>query len=167
MLAPALVAEVQRLLADGKHSQRAVARLTRISRGTVGAIASGRRRDYEVLADADGEEEPVGPPQRCPECGGLVYMPCRLCRVRGMRANHPQPRQELRIAEAGERPRLELRAEHAIRYEEVRAWRRQAMADAATTPMRSRRTSTTPRRSGEPSQNNLQNCHSDAAKNLQ
>ncbi len=124
MLAPAQVAEVQRLLAEKRLSQRAVARLTRISRGTVAAIASGRRPDYPSCVDA-AEEEPPGPPQRCPECGGLVYMPCRLCRARKMRANHPPAKPP--IAEPDERPRLELRREHQIRYEEVHAWRRQAM----------------------------------------
>jgi hypothetical protein len=127
MIAPALVAEVERLLAEGKLSQRAIARLTRISRGTIGCIAAGRRPDYEILAAADDEEQPAGPPQRCPGCGGLVYMPCRLCRVRNLHANHPRSRLESRHAEPALWPRLELRGEHLIRYRQVRAWRRQAL----------------------------------------
>ena len=82
MISPQIVAEVRRLLAEEKHSHRKIARLTGISRGSVGAIASGRRPDYEPLREEDEEEEPAGPPRRCPNCGGLVYVPCRLCRVR-------------------------------------------------------------------------------------
>jgi transcriptional regulator with XRE-family HTH domain len=143
MIASVLVAEVQRLLAEGKLSQRAIARHAQISRGTVGAIASGRRPDYEILT-TDSEEESIGPPQRCPGCGGLVYMPCRLCRVRGKRAQESPPRPESQFAESQQRPRLELRHEHFVRYEQVRAWRRQALAEAAMTSLKSPEASETP-----------------------
>lgn len=87
MIALMKVKEVQRLLAEGKMSQRSIAKATGISRASVGAIASGKRPDYEarVLMQED-KDEPSGPLARCPECGGMVYTPCRLCRLRKMKA---------------------------------------------------------------------------------
>ena len=119
MIAPSLVNQVKRLLAEGRYSQRKIARMTGISRGTVGAIASGRRPDYEAIVRARQSEldEPTGPPQRCPGCGGMVYMPCRLCRVRKLVA-------EARVARPPARPeerlRLDLSDDHRSRYERVR-----------------------------------------------
>jgi transcriptional regulator with XRE-family HTH domain len=84
MLAPHLVEEIRRLLAGGKLSQRKIARLKGVSRGTVGLIAAGKRRDPVRAAppwDAD-LDRPLEPPARCPSCGGRVYLPCRLCRTR-------------------------------------------------------------------------------------
>ena len=83
MLAPARVKEAERLLAEGRLSQRKIARAIGISRATIGAIAAGRRPDYEARERARASElEPWGPLARCPGCGGMVYSPCRLCRVR-------------------------------------------------------------------------------------
>lgn len=87
MLAQAKVKEVELLLAEGKLSQRKIAKATGVSRGTVGAIASGRRPDYEERIRARAEElQPLGPVERCQTCGGRVHMPCRLCRVRKLKA---------------------------------------------------------------------------------
>jgi transcriptional regulator with XRE-family HTH domain len=86
MLALARVKEVERLLAEGNLSQRKIARLLRVSRATVSAIAAGRRPDYEAqLAARASEFEPLGPIERCPGCGGMVYTPCRLCLVRKLK----------------------------------------------------------------------------------
>ena len=119
MIAPSVANQIKRLLAEGKYSQRKIARMTGVSRGTVGAIASGRPPDYEALArerQAD-LEQPTGPPRRCPGCGGFVYMPCRVCRVRQLVA-------ESRVARPPVRPetpvRLDLADEHRSRYERVR-----------------------------------------------
>jgi hypothetical protein len=92
MVTPAKVAEVRQLLAQGNISQRQIARQLRISRGTVGAIASGKRPDYSVKLP----ELPqcLLPPVRCPGCGGYVHPPCRACRIRNIRA------QELARAQA-------------------------------------------------------------------
>lgn len=32
----------------------------------------------------DDEFRPLGPPTRCPDCRGMVFMPCRLCRELGI-----------------------------------------------------------------------------------
>jgi DNA-binding XRE family transcriptional regulator len=119
MIAPSVVHEIKRLLAEGKYSQRRIARITGVSRGTVGAIASGKRPDYETRArDPELElEQPTGPPRRCPGCGGLVYLPCRLCHVRKLVA-------EARIARPPakrEGPlQLDLSDDHRARYERIR-----------------------------------------------
>jgi transcriptional regulator with XRE-family HTH domain len=126
MIASETVAEVRRLLGEGKHSQREIARLMGISRGSISAIASGRRPDYESLGQAEQEEwQPDGPPARCPGCGGMVYLPCLLCRVREAVVGSPQrtPQQE---AFGDDDPlALKLRPEHRARFEEMRAWPRE------------------------------------------
>jgi len=85
MLALVKVKAAERLLTEGKLSHRKIASAIGISRASVGAIALGRRPDYEAreLARA-AREEPLGPLARCPQCGGMVYTPCRLCRVRAL-----------------------------------------------------------------------------------
>lgn len=88
MLPRVLVLEVKRLLDEGQMSRRAIAAQTGVSRGSVNAIANGERGLHGAEPDeSDGE----GPPRdlvasRCPECGGMVYMPCVLCEARRHRA---------------------------------------------------------------------------------
>jgi transcriptional regulator with XRE-family HTH domain len=145
VIAPALVAEVRRLLAEGAMSQRAIARSVGVSRGTVAVIASGRRPDYEALRQVrDEEDESVGPPRRCSVCGGTVYMPCRLCKTREamtLRQRRPAPPASDRAATT-----LDLRPEHQARFEEVRQARR-----TEVNPFRSHPTS-------------LRNCHSEQSE---
>ncbi|MEM9352202.1 MAG: helix-turn-helix domain-containing protein [Planctomycetota bacterium] len=78
------IKEVRKLLDDGGHSQRAIARSVGVSRGTVAQVASGARGLY----GREPGEQHVGRdglsylPERCGGCGGLVRMPCLLCRAR-------------------------------------------------------------------------------------
>ncbi len=98
MIAPHLVEQVEQMLAEGKLSYRKIARFTGVSRGTIGAIASGRRC-IQPRRICFWEEEPMipdTPPERCPECGGMVYMPCRLCRTRKEMAKLPAIRTLIR-----------------------------------------------------------------------
>jgi transcriptional regulator with XRE-family HTH domain len=121
VLAPCLIEEVRRLLAEGKLSQRKIARATGVSRGVVDAIAAGKRPDYEGQRPRFDEAcEPAGPPARCPECGGKVYLPCRLCEARRAAASSP-PRPP-RTSKNGPLV-LDLKEEHRRRYEQVRARR--------------------------------------------
>jgi transcriptional regulator with XRE-family HTH domain len=127
MIAPKVVAEVRRLLAEKKLSRRQIAQLTGISRGSVGAIASGKRPDYELLyAPGAGEwEEPTGAPRRCSGCGGMVSMPCLLCRVRKATAARPRSAPRRETVEMEQPLELDLRPEHHARFEEMRAWPRE------------------------------------------
>jgi len=85
MIPPAVVAEVRSLLAEGRLSQRQIARRTGVSRGTVGAIASGRRHRGQPPRDTPPGGYPQGKPVRCPGCGALVQMPCLACWLRNRR----------------------------------------------------------------------------------
>jgi len=122
MLPQHKVDEVRRLLAEGRFSQRQIARLTGVSRGSISAIASGRRPDYPGKRAGEDWIEAWGPLERCPGCGARVYMPCRICAARSFRASHPRQRLvDLRRPEP--ELRLELKEEHRRRYEQVRARR--------------------------------------------
>lgn len=92
MISIGMVAEIRRLLAEGQLSQRKIAKLTGISRATVGAIASGRRPDYEPRPAQELFDRPQGPPRRCQGCGGMVYLPCKLCRVRAWKSDDERKR---------------------------------------------------------------------------
>lgn len=84
MLAKSLIEKIDRLLGEGRLSQRKIAAKLRVSRGTVSAIANGRRGLYGREA-SDDRTFPIGqpaPPERCPRCGYRVYMPCRICSSR-------------------------------------------------------------------------------------
>ena len=85
MIAAALVEEVRRMLREGRLSQREIAKRLGVSRGTVNAIALGRRRDGSALCRGQEEDDftpPTGLPKRCPGCGGLAQMPCLACYIR-------------------------------------------------------------------------------------
>ncbi|HEY5312741.1 MAG TPA: hypothetical protein VIK18_09475 [Pirellulales bacterium] len=83
----AMVDEVERMLAQGLVSQRKIAKLVGISRGTVNSIALGRRP--RISAPADAFEPQRGPLVRCPGCGGRVFLPCLLCHIRQLKAKEP------------------------------------------------------------------------------
>lgn len=90
MIHPSVVEEVRRLLATGTLSRKKIAGLTRISRGSVSAIASGKRQlkrptQPRIQNGERGESGeflyPSGPPARCPHCGGRVQLPCLACQL--------------------------------------------------------------------------------------
>jgi hypothetical protein len=89
---PARVQLVEQLLSEKKFSQRVIARLAGVSRGSVGAIAAGRRPDYgnDNPAPDNDHWAPSGPIVRCPRCGGRVFAPCRLCHVRERVEDRPR-----------------------------------------------------------------------------
>jgi hypothetical protein len=120
MLAAKIVAEVRRLLETKTHSQRRIAALLGISRGSVAAIALGRRREPQAKAAGEAVFEDSGPPTRCSGCGAMVHMPCLLCRLRKETPRRPAHR----VPDLPATMRLDLRPEHRQRYEEVRLRRR-------------------------------------------
>jgi transcriptional regulator with XRE-family HTH domain len=124
MLAPYQIDLVRRLLVEKKLTQRQLARLTGVSRGTIAQIAAGRRPPTSPTRsqDADDFDVPLVPPERCPTCGGWVYPPCRLCHMRELLRKHGQ------IARLGplEYPiihGLDLKPRHRKRYQQVRRFR--------------------------------------------
>lgn len=94
MIAAAVVDQVRRLLSDGKLSQRKIAGALGISRGTVNAIALGRRTERLPKRCDEGFTPPTGRQVRCGECGGMVQMPCLACylRQRGTTRGRTMPR---------------------------------------------------------------------------
>jgi len=122
MIDPALEGEIRRLLATG-HTQRAVSRMTSVCRQTVGAIAKGRldRNARQAQRDAEQVTGLPGPPRRCPTCGGIVKMPCRLCQTRELKAGGRLPR--VSSGADGGSLDLDLRDDHRARYQQVRQTR--------------------------------------------
>lgn len=122
MITPSVVEQVKHLLSDGSLSQRKIAKMTGVSRGTIGAIASGKRRDIRPPRKPWYEEpdEPLGPPRRCSGCGAIVQPPCRACRLRELlaagRVKHKPDRADYVLG-------LELSDDHQARYKQVRARR--------------------------------------------
>ena len=94
MLAKLLVEEIDRLLREGSLSQRKIAARLHVSRGTVAAIASGRRGLYgrEASDDESTPLAPQTPPVRCPRCGYRVYLPCLICHSREFQKRQMQLR---------------------------------------------------------------------------
>ncbi|RIK82707.1 MAG: hypothetical protein DCC68_05585 [Planctomycetota bacterium] len=83
MLSEAREKQIRMLLTEGKLSQREVSELTGTSRATVNAIARGRRSvSLQSGNDTAACFAPKQRPRRCPGCGGMVYLPCHLCRIR-------------------------------------------------------------------------------------
>ena len=125
MIAPVVIDQIRRLLAERKLSQRKIAALVGVSRGSVAGVARGDRPDYEAIRrkrQALKDPLPRGPLGRCPTCGGKVYMPCRLCQMREELANRlPSPRDRRSVPTLN----LELRGETLARYEAVHRLRMQ------------------------------------------
>ncbi len=98
MIATTLVDEIRRMLHEGRLSQRKIAVRLSVSRGTVNAVARGKRPDYSARRrrEDDGFTPPMGIPVRCSGCGGLVQMPCLLCYIRITMKSKKAARQNLR-----------------------------------------------------------------------
>ncbi len=125
MIAPAVARQIRRLLHEKQLSHRLIAAAAGVCRGTVVKIAAGRGPDGQPHGSGDGEDfqDPAWPLERCPGCGGMVHMPCRLCHVQSLLQSGgavlPPP-------DAVEDPLyLDLKEDHRRRYEQVCA-RRQA-----------------------------------------
>jgi hypothetical protein len=102
MISPSRIEEIRRLLNWGKLSQRAIARQTGVSRGTVQAIAEDRHRPgsgHRTIGLRGDFTPPSGLPIRCPGCGAKVQMPCLACYVQETKARRRNS------ADPGRRPR--------------------------------------------------------------
>jgi hypothetical protein len=136
MLRQELVQRIAEMIQTGKWSLRRIARELGVARGTVAAIAHGRRREraQRTADNEDGLPYPNGPFVRCPTCGHRVQMPCLLCRLRSWRADG-QP--AATASAPGVQVGLELTPEHLERYRAVRA--RRLLAEMAAEKARRRR----------------------------
>ena len=86
MISVYMANDIRNLLAEGALSQRKIAKQLGVSRGTVNAIALGKRTDRMTpRRSLDDDQMPTGPVKRCPECGYMVIMPCLACRIRAMK----------------------------------------------------------------------------------
>jgi len=126
VLDPAREREAADLLAAGRLSQRAIGREAKVSRGTVGAMASGRREPdlsrraaAKKLAAESHDVMTVPGEAKCSNCGvQITFRPCHACRIRlllyaaGHRAPPPEPDEPLTLA---------LRDEDLASYEGLRA----------------------------------------------
>lgn len=93
MLKPDQVQLVKELRATGR-SQREISRETGIARETVRGIVNGKRphyaKDQAESGVADNENALrlfEGKVDRCPTCGGRVYIPCLACQLRARLSN--------------------------------------------------------------------------------
>ena len=81
------IMRVKRLLAEGGHTYRRIAKDIDISRATVGAIADGTRREQpeRELKRQVEEASPYrsGEVRRCSGCGNkMSRFPCMICKHR-------------------------------------------------------------------------------------
>lgn len=118
MLDNAKIAEIMRLLADGWRSQRKIAALTGVSRGTVQAVASGRRKLRPPREDLSVGGVDTTQKIHCTTCGGFIHPPCQLCKARRFITEHgrsisPEPPEGTEITH-------DLKDDHHGRYEEIR-----------------------------------------------
>ena len=72
---------VQKLLADGVLSQRRIAALVGVNRGTVRAIAAETRSHKNRRTDKTQDRWTSDDLSRCPICGNMVMMPCLICEI--------------------------------------------------------------------------------------
>jgi len=124
MIAPDMIQEVERLLAEGV-TQREIARRLPVNRESIARIASGWRdaRAFRRQTEHDAERLawPLGAAERCPRCGGVVLMPCRRCLTESARTRPAHPARDENDSDEGDVFRLQLRRRSRRRYEQLHA----------------------------------------------
>lgn len=83
MIKDSVIKSIEQLLRHEGLSQRQIAKLLGVSRGTVQAVAHGRRIIMTKFPPQHSFIPPKGPPNRCPNCGAYVLMPCLACQLFG------------------------------------------------------------------------------------
>ncbi|MBN1908694.1 MAG: helix-turn-helix domain-containing protein [Pirellulales bacterium] len=119
----ATIDEIRRLLAEGRLSQRKIAKLLGVSRDTVSSVACGRRKEWrepDVPPPYEGAvSTPVCPKTRCSLCGGMIYLPCRLCCIRAQIAQQRRFQNPRRDPRPEKRLKFRLRSKERRRYEAI------------------------------------------------
>lgn len=83
MIAQAVIDEIEKLLAEGRLSRRAIAIKVGVSRTVVTQLAA---KHYNRPARASRRACLEGPlRRRCPSCGYAVPLPCVYCRAQAYR----------------------------------------------------------------------------------
>jgi hypothetical protein len=130
MIPTAKVRQVEQLLTTGDLSQRQISLRTGVSRAIIRSIALGERPDYEALqnlramCEADGIS--TGPFERCKGCGGMTQMPCRVCRIRKLRAQRLEAARRRRQQIREQELRRLLLLQRSIALGEIPPWQRPA-----------------------------------------
>lgn len=107
------------LLNENKYSQRKIAALAGVSRGTVQNIAAGKPlfRDTQEF-----EIQPQGDFIRCPQCGGKTRMPCTYCAISKVLESYPCT-VSWNLPANGGFIDIELKGVELRRYKKIRKWR--------------------------------------------
>ena len=127
MLSKDTIQTIQRLLEEGQHSQRQIARQLGVGRNQVSEIARGRRPDYDTIRDERQRARMEARQQvefgRCSECGAKARLPCLVCLAR--RRVHKMRRRDSKERVTGSYTlRLRLRRRDAQRFNALLASRR-------------------------------------------
>lgn len=113
------ILHVRSLLLKEKYSQREIARLTGVSRGTVKKVATG---EFMLHVIDEIKINPEGEFVRCPQCGGKTRMPCTYCAI--VRVLELHSRDTSRVSSSDEKfEEIQLKGLHLKRYLQVREWR--------------------------------------------
>ena len=132
MLSLSVVRKIDRLLQEGKLSHRKIADRLGVGRGTVSAIASGRRGLYgKELSSKEPRSLPgQSPAERCGRCGYLVHKPCLVCEIRDFQERRKLVR-EIQAAVARIPSPRPARARTRAKSRRRRSSRRIAVCDPA------------------------------------
>ena len=86
MIKNEIIKQINKLIKQGELSQRQIAKNLGVSRGTVQAVAHGKRTELlpTAMKSAAKWVVPTGQPKRCTHCGGCVKMPCLACQLFAM-----------------------------------------------------------------------------------
>ena len=83
MIERTIIELIEKLIKDKGLSQRQIAKIMKVSRGTVHAVAREKRTLKRAKSNAQSFVSPQGKPSRCPYCGANVQMPCLSCQIYG------------------------------------------------------------------------------------
>jgi predicted XRE-type DNA-binding protein len=81
MLENATIRKILHLIEQKTMSQRQIAKRLGVSRGTVQAVAHGKRTEHTPAVKVATWVAPTGKPKRCRICGSYAKTPCLACQL--------------------------------------------------------------------------------------